>query len=631
MGFFLNKKLAMKNLLFYLFFTSVLFSQNTEEKKLIQSKSDPIMVHSLLNDLNKRSLEQQQKISEYKNTFRIFEEDINNRIQRIFEGEPIYFTTNNFSSSTTIKANSLYPGGSLGLNVTGLNISAGVWDQGKAKITHIDFGGRVTIGDVDGTNYGTHATHVSGTICATGFSSSAKGIAYQSNVIASDWDFDTTEMANFGAEGYLMSNHSYGYGVSASFPNWRYGAYDSSSRDFDEIAYVFPYYQIVIAAGNTRNDTGIPQVVNEGGFDLLTGTSCAKNVLTVAAVQNVPNYIDPSSVIISTFSNYGPTDDGRIKPDISAKGVDVFSTSHVGLNGYATLSGTSMAAPAITGMLVMLQKHFNNLNAGTFMTSASVRGLVCHTAREAGNTVGPDYRFGWGLANTEAAAQIITTRNNSSILKELTLLNGGTYSQNISLNATQNLNVSICWTDPKGNLNSTGVVNQRTPRLINNLDVKVYKDGVIFYPWKLNPDANQAAATNDSDNEVDNFEKVAIPNAAPGLYTIQVTHKGSLLNGSQDFSLIANSSNGFVLNTRDYDLDSSVFVYPNPAENTLNYDFKNTISLTSLELFDITGKVISTNVNYNTNSIDISNLQSGVYFVKFTSDNKSVIKKFIKK
>jgi hypothetical protein len=52
-------------------------------------------------------------------------------------------------------------------------------------------------------------------------------------------------------------------------------------------------------------------VAAKGGFDMLTGSSVSKNVLVVAAVNAVATYNGPSSVVMSSFSNYGPTDDGR--------------------------------------------------------------------------------------------------------------------------------------------------------------------------------------------------------------------------------------------------------------------------------------------------------------------------------
>jgi subtilisin family serine protease len=179
---------------------------------------------------------------------------------------------------------------------------------------------------------------------------------------------------------------------------------------------------------------------------------------------------------MSTFSNFGPPDDGRIKPDLSSKGVDVSSTISVSDNGYSESQGTSMAAPGITGLIALLQKHYNNLNPGTFMRSATVRALLFQSAREAGDYIGPDYRFGWGLPDGTAAAQIISNKNISTIVEENTLNNGQVYTKNITINSVQDINVAIAWTDRIGVANLSGDIDNRTPRLINNLDLKILKD-----------------------------------------------------------------------------------------------------------------------------------------------------------
>src|SRR5690606_23634167 len=89
---------------------------------------------------------------------------------------------------------------------------------------------------------------------------------------------------------------------------------------------------IVWAAGNDRSDTGdgshpAPPDGNGGtGFDSIGPEGSAKNNITVGAVLKVPDYTGPSSVVMSAFSSWGPTDDGRIKPDLVAAGVSIFST-----------------------------------------------------------------------------------------------------------------------------------------------------------------------------------------------------------------------------------------------------------------------------------------------------------------
>jgi len=263
------------------------------------------------------------------------------------------------------------------------------------------------------------------------------------------------------------------------------------------------------------------------------------------------------------------------------------------------------------------------------MRAATVRGLICHSAKEAGFYVGPDYEFGWGLANAELAANIITNKNGSTILEENTLNAGQTFTKQISIPATQKLSVTICWTDPQAVANSSSSNDNRTPRLRSNLDLKVLKDGIIYYPWKLDVEDPLAGATNTADNDVDNVEKVEIPNAQPGVYTIQVRHKGTLVGGSQNYSLIANASGtGLGLDSRDF--DNSVFVFPNPATNLLNYEIKNNIDIASIAINDISGKEIYKSSDVLSNSIDVSTLSSGVYFVTFKSDKNTVTKKFIK-
>jgi hypothetical protein len=70
-----------------------------------------------------------------------------------------------------------------------------------------------------------------------------------------------------------------------------------------------------------------------------------------------------------------------------------------------------MAAP-ITGLIVLLQQHYKNVN-NVFMKAATVKGFCCHSADEA-ETSG--VMNGWGLANGKAAAKLccfISFRNNT--------------------------------------------------------------------------------------------------------------------------------------------------------------------------------------------------------------------------
>lgn len=445
-------------------------------------------------------------------------------------GNPLHYTTDNAGAAITTRANRLNSGGSLGLSLDGQNMKIGIWDGGKVRDTHILLANRVTISD-DAPTYSAHPTHVAGTMIGGNGSSAAKGMASMAQLLAYDWNNDISEIIRAAANGLLISNHSYGYDPEDVSVN-QWGRYDSQARAFDNLMFNAPYYLFVNSAGNSRNGGFNP---DKGGYDLLGGKSVSKNSMVVAAVGQVTNYTGPSSVPMSSFSSWGPTDDGRIKPDISGKGVNVLSSVSSSNTAYSRMSGTSMASPNVAGTLLLLQQHYNNVK-GFFMKAATLKALAIHTADEAGTDNGPDYRFGWGLLNAEKAAVLITNEGTQSYMHENTLAQGQSYSFNIeTLNTSQPIVATICWSDPAGQVIS-GPADVRTPNLINDLDIRITKGNETNFPWKLDP-ANVSAAATKGDNIVDNVEKIEIPNPS-GKYTITVNHKGNLSGSKQDYSLI---------------------------------------------------------------------------------------------
>ncbi|AZA95695.1 S8 family serine peptidase [Chryseobacterium shandongense] len=543
-------------------------------------------------------------------------------------GELIYAQTDNAGAALTARANKLYNGGTLGLNIQGQNMIAGVWDGGSAKTTHQEFmvGGNSKLTNMDGASNIDHATHVTGTICAQGILSNAKGIAFNASVLNYDWNDDLSEMLSQASTGLLTSNHSYGFGALSNI--WFFGAYDSRAQTFDEICYNNPYYLPVVSAGNSRNDNTAPastQLGNKGGYDMIFGHGNAKNAMTVAAVNEVPNYIDEFSVTMSSFSSWGPSDDGRIKPDISMKGVNVRSTLSTSNTATGVLSGTSMASPGITGTVLLLQQYYNQLYSN-YMKSATVKGLILHTADEAGNWPGPDYEYGWGLVNAEKAAIAIRDKNsitsNKSIIDELTLNTGATYTKTVIASGSVPLKISISWTDPKSSTINTGTVDPTTKYLVNDLDIKVTKDANTYYPWKMQGMSLPfEAATNTTTNDVDNFERVDINNPS-GTYTITVTHKGALSSGSQNFSLIATAASLSSLGVGEINQKEVTEFYPNPARD---YIFINEIeSNLTVKVYDVSGKMVLNELTVN-NRLDVSSLTKGNYVATY------VTKKGIKK
>ena len=621
----------MKKILFFIFIFQLSVAQNVEERNKIKQSYNKEKITNFTANLLESQKEQKKSIQAYKLKYKLLDSETSS-LQRIYDGLPFFYTVENDESIVTIRANSLQPNGDLGLNLTGFGITAGVWDGGKVRETHQELSGsKIVFGD-GASSFSAHSTHVTGTICAKGFVPRARGFAYQAKAKTFFWDSDVEEMTTFGGEGYLVSNHSYGYGITNSFPTSRFGYYDQTSADFDKISEVFPYYQIVIAAGNSRNSSH-PQINAKGGFDMLSGSAVSKNTLVVAAVNSVPLYNGPSSVTMSSFSNYGPTDDGRIKPDISAKGVGVYSCNFLSDSTYEILSGTSMAAPAITGLIVLLQQHYNNLNK-VFMKAATVRGLLCHSADEAGVSNGPDYEYGWGLANGKEAAKLISSNGTSSLILETSLSDKVAFTKQVTVSGGRPLVISIAWTDPVGfgSVVTPITEDNRTPNLVNNLDLKIIdNNGTVYYPWKLDPTSLNNGATQNSDNNVDNIEKVFIENAPAGKYTIQVTNKGTLSGGTQDFTLIGEGFNNLNLASSDFEINDAISLYPNPTQENLFFDLPAAFSPTNIMIYDVTGKLIRTLKYEQKNNVKVSDLSSGMYFIKFSSEGKTINSKFLKK
>ena len=524
----------------------------------------------------------------------------NNQQARLIGVDPFgfpkyYVTYNNTTAAATTRASQLWPGGSTGLNLSGSSANMknkiGEWDGGSPRSTHVELTGRITI--KDGATAVSHSTHVAGTLIATGVNPVAKGMAFGAQgLISYDYTNDVSEM--FGeANNLLLSNHSYGilagwnqntdqgnrweyYGRPGSTEDYKFGYYSEDAQSLDSLAYNAPFYLVVKAAGNNRVETG-PAVgqtywgystaspntlVNLGprptgissndSYGIISWDANAKNILTVGAVAGLPSgYTNAAGVTMSTFSSWGPTDDGRIKPDIVADGVSVTSCTSTSNTSYATMSGTSMATPNATGSLFLLQEYYSQLKSGSFMRSATLKGLAIHTADEAGADPGPDYRFGWGLLDVEKAAAVITAAvpsNNAAtsnhLLYENVLNNGSTYTLPVVASGQGPLVVTISWTDVKGTVDLVNTLNNSAKKLVNDLDVRVSDGTTTTLPWVLNPAVPASAATK-GDNITDNVERINIDNPVAGTsYAITVKHKGTLARGQQAYSLMVSGVGG---------------------------------------------------------------------------------------
>ncbi|MCA9304122.1 MAG: S8 family serine peptidase, partial [Phycisphaerales bacterium] len=441
-------------------------------------------------------------------------------------------------------------------NLDGTGVDVLIYDGGR-MVSHNDFASRLTIGSSDTAPTSDHATHVGGTVGGDGTANiNNRGMAPGVQIISygfeqegglqqgflytdpGDLEADYSEaIALYGAD---ISNNSIGTNTAPNgYPcDWT-GNYGVTGALIDAVARgsLGNPFRIVWANGNERQTTRClgDDNGNFGEFYSTAPPAGAKNHITVGSV-------DADTDLTSSFSSWGPLDDGRIKPDISAPGCQaggdggVTSTSSFGASSYSVKCGTSMASPTVTGIsaLILEQYRITNPEKPDLM-NATLKSLLANTAVDRGN-VGPDYKYGYGSVRADAAIDAVISEN----VIEGEVAQGGTYQFIVIIGPGDNgLQVTMAWDDVPGTPNVD-------PVLINDLDLRVVdSNGTIYMPWTLNPANPDGPATQGSRDGINNIEQVTIPGAAEGAYTVQITGFNVAVGATQTFGA---TSNGFLVN-----------------------------------------------------------------------------------
>ena len=468
-----------------------------------------------------------------------------------------------------MQVDALWPGGELGLNLTGVGYNKITmrFSYRRAVDNHIEFGSRLIGGGSQTGDVTDHETSTAGIIIAKGENLLARGIAYESSLnIINSLQGGTTELANLVFDNNLEL-------ASSSFGTLPY--YSNVDSIYDAIAYTAKQFLYVNAGG---------------GHSSISGQG--KNMLSVGSVYALSAPYSGPGDIVDGGGMAGPSHDGRIKPDIVAPGGP---TTVCLINDAYGLAGpaTSYSAPAAAGVGVLLQQHYQNTHYNTPMLSSELKGLLIHTAEEAGPAPGPDVQFGWGLINAKRAAEYITADvTDDMVISSHNLNEGGTYNLKIYSNGEAPIKVTVCWIDPPGKYENPNYWNNYTidpsPRLKNDLDLKILKDNTTYYPWTLNPSDPAGVILNDRKNQLDNIEQVYISDPTPGIYTIEIDHDGMLDNdgvltdGTQLFSMIISGNTTPRKDKKRVQSDLQSF-YPTP-DNKINKRLENAIDYISSSL-----------------------------------------------
>jgi hypothetical protein len=546
--------------------------------------------------------------------------------ERVFGvyGPPLHVRALNAVAAQLSNVTPLY---SAPYNLTGDGVVLSIFEpEGHPDGSHPEFGGRLTSHFDAGRPVDSHATHTSGTMIAAGLNAAAKGMspaatlhAFDANPSLPNGDFDSvklfsTKRDDTKAAGSVADNNSWDFALSWQAGNIWYGSEDAygaysglESEPYDAVMRTTNEPLIVHAAGNDA-DAGNPSLGQWGvhkhiedqspsgafphtycyskdgtGRDCPTAVpfSCSAGVTycetvkhathgantTIGLMASTKNSvavgaIQPIAFAIAPFSSRGPTTDGRIKPELVAKGTDQFSTFPG--NSYASIQGTSMAAPVVAGIAGILTQQYRK-TFGRTPGAPILKTLLIAGADDLGKA-GPDYTFGFGLADAKASVDLIRDDNGTgSRIRTGTVANGQEIDIPIALAAAQKLRVVLGWFDPE-------VLLQPNPQpddddlladktLVNDLDLRVVDaSGVTTFPYVLSPATPDAVATRGV-NHTDTTEEVEIASALPGTYHIIVHGAiGDSRSSSQDFVLVTTGGTPVVPCTDFYE--------PNDSEGT---------------------------------------------------------------
>ncbi|MEM9290332.1 MAG: S8 family serine peptidase [Acidobacteriota bacterium] len=427
-----------------------------------------------------------------------------------------------------------------------------LFDDSRRKLIAVNFlwsgdcnGG---IGSNEWDNHD-HGTHVAGTVAGdnlanVGTRDSGDGMAPAAQLVIQDGGIQFDNCADLPGLGCPVVDlepifqQTYDQGARIHTNSWGdrenfspQNLYSAGSEDADAFMREHPDFLLVFAAGNSGPSS---QTVGS--------PATAKNVLAVGATLRAGG-----SNSMASFSSCGPTDDGRIKPDLTNPGSSIQSANsdnNTGSNNcnQRSMSGTSMAAPGAAGFAALARQYFtagyypsgvaSPLQAFT-PSAALVKAVLVHSASDmSGAGPVPDNCQGWGRLQL-AEALYLPGDDRALWVKDATpgFLDGSTgqtYTYRFQVEAGEALKITLGWTDAP----STPAASTH---LVQDLDLSVRAPGSSSFQGNVFSAGSSTAGG--SADRVNNLEQIYLPTPSAGVYEVDV-HAFNLPDGAQPYSLV---------------------------------------------------------------------------------------------
>jgi hypothetical protein len=462
----------------------------------------------------------------------------------------------------------------------GSGVRVGVMEGSHAQLNHPDFGNRVTQADTGTLVPNFHTTMTMGMILGSGAQSlnqgaqaanqwrgvapAATGLSYSfatsANSIA-DYIGDVTRAVQTGRVDLM--NNSWG---DSGCHNIAYGAYDGRAPFLDGVVRgsLGRPVTIVFSGGNERagffannaNDTSCigSAAAPFANYATLNHPKAAKNVIAVGAADSANSHM-------TSYSSWGPTADGRLKPDVVAAGhhngaaaagitsinnafgmptgaanqqdyrTPIFDPNHV----YGWFGQTSAAAAEVSGGLVLMIDGWRRaFPQRADPLPSTLRAALVHHAVDLDDPTttwyrpGPDYASGYGVVRINDSVDALMRGD----AVEGSVAHGASARYTLNLGANNGpLRITVAWDDEAAAVGAS-------PAIVNDLDLVVIDPtGTRHFPWTLNPANPSAAAVRTAENHLDNLEQVLVDAPVAGTWAVEVRGT-SVPSGRQNFSFI---------------------------------------------------------------------------------------------
>ncbi len=366
-----------------------------------------------------------------------------------------------------------------------------------------------------------HGTHVAGIVVGdAGADNDLRGVAYGARMVYHTYP-SFGESNVFGrfdlhrTQGAVVHNNSWGSDAT--------NAYDSTCRAIDNFSWLYDTHLLVFSVSNGS---------------LIRNPENAKNCLAVIASG------DAGSQANWCYGGRGPTADSRRKPEIAAPGCTIASADNTTSCQARLFSGTSMAAPAISGAAAILRQYFidgyypsGSPHAPDAFepTGALLKAMLVNSAVDMTGVSGfPSDREGWGRVLLDNAAyftgdphalRVHQQRNN----QPGALVTGGLWQTRIRIPAgAAGIKITLAWHDAPASVNAA-----LAP--VNDLDLSAHLlDGTAFLGNVFAGGRSNSGGTPDSRN---NLEQVLLTSPAEGSMLIRGAAPAVQV-GSQGFALV---------------------------------------------------------------------------------------------